>query len=314
MLATPVPTHADARTARARGRQALLRREAARAVGRGRRGAPSRRPRAAGRVLMVGHLLEYHPGVRELKEMADSGELGAGPLPLLQPPEPRQAARRRERAVVARRARRLGDAAPRRRGARRGQRPRRVLHARRDRGRRLRLPALPLRAGRAPAPVVARPAQGAALHRRRLAADGDLRRHGARAQADRLRQGLRRVDQLLRRVHHPLGRHLEPAAAQRGAAARRVPALRGVHRARAARRSPTASRACASCASSRRSSSRSTRAPAACRSPRPRGRTSGRSSRPAPGPRSAGGGRWSSRSSRPGRAAPRPRGTRRGAR
>jgi predicted dehydrogenase len=27
-------------------------------------------------VLMVGHLLEYHPGVRKLKELTDSGELG----------------------------------------------------------------------------------------------------------------------------------------------------------------------------------------------------------------------------------------------
>jgi len=32
--------------------------------------------RSAGRVLMVGHLLEYHPGVQKLKEIADSGELG----------------------------------------------------------------------------------------------------------------------------------------------------------------------------------------------------------------------------------------------
>ena len=31
---------------------------------------------AAGRVLMVGHLLEYHPGVEQLKQIADSGELG----------------------------------------------------------------------------------------------------------------------------------------------------------------------------------------------------------------------------------------------
>jgi predicted dehydrogenase len=31
---------------------------------------------AAGRTLMVGHLLEYHPGVRKLKELLDSGELG----------------------------------------------------------------------------------------------------------------------------------------------------------------------------------------------------------------------------------------------
>jgi len=32
--------------------------------------------RAAGRVLMVGHLLEYHPGILRLKEIATSGELG----------------------------------------------------------------------------------------------------------------------------------------------------------------------------------------------------------------------------------------------
>jgi predicted dehydrogenase len=30
-----------------------------------------------GKVLMVGHLLEYHPGVRKLKEVADSGDLGS---------------------------------------------------------------------------------------------------------------------------------------------------------------------------------------------------------------------------------------------
>ena len=68
--------------------------------------------------------------------------------------------------------------AARGRGAGRGHRARRVLHARRRRGRRVLLPALPVRPRRAPAPVVARPAQGAPLHRRRLEADGDLRRHG----------------------------------------------------------------------------------------------------------------------------------------
>jgi predicted dehydrogenase len=31
---------------------------------------------AAGRTLMVGHLLEYHPGVEKLKQIADAGELG----------------------------------------------------------------------------------------------------------------------------------------------------------------------------------------------------------------------------------------------
>ena len=32
--------------------------------------------RESGRVLMVGHLLEYHPGVQMLKDLIDSGELG----------------------------------------------------------------------------------------------------------------------------------------------------------------------------------------------------------------------------------------------
>ena len=31
---------------------------------------------AADRIVMVGHLLEYHPGVRKLKQLADDGELG----------------------------------------------------------------------------------------------------------------------------------------------------------------------------------------------------------------------------------------------
>ena len=31
---------------------------------------------AAGRVLMVGHLLEYHPVIRFIRKMIDSGELG----------------------------------------------------------------------------------------------------------------------------------------------------------------------------------------------------------------------------------------------
>jgi len=30
----------------------------------------------SGRTLMVGHLLEYHPGVRKLKDLASSGDLG----------------------------------------------------------------------------------------------------------------------------------------------------------------------------------------------------------------------------------------------
>ena len=90
--------------------------------------SPPRRARK--RLLMVGHLLEYHPARRDAQ--GDRGLRAARrpPLRLLAPPQPRQAARRRERAVVARRARRLRDAAPaRRRGAGGGRRARRELHA-----------------------------------------------------------------------------------------------------------------------------------------------------------------------------------------
>jgi predicted dehydrogenase len=37
---------------------------------------PSCTAERSGRLLMVGHLLEYHPGVAKLKEIADSGDLG----------------------------------------------------------------------------------------------------------------------------------------------------------------------------------------------------------------------------------------------
>jgi predicted dehydrogenase len=57
-LATPVPTHA---ALAARVLDAEL---AVTAAAR------------AGRLLMVGHLLEYHPGMQKLKQLVDSGELG----------------------------------------------------------------------------------------------------------------------------------------------------------------------------------------------------------------------------------------------
>ena len=137
-------------------------------------------------MLMVGHLLEYHPGVAKLKEIVDSGELGdvdyvySNRLNLGK-------IRDDENALWSLGAHdvsvllHLFD----------GEEPTEVLaHGEsfvRDgcRGRRVLLPALPLRPRRAHAPVVARPAQGAPLHGRRLEADGDVRRHGAGAQGDR---------------------------------------------------------------------------------------------------------------------------------
>ena len=97
----------------------------------------------------------------------------------------------RERALEPRRARPLGDPPPRRRGADRGLGARRVVPQPGRRGRRLLLPPLPVGRGRAHAPLLARPAQDAADDRRRRQEDGRLRRHGARAQGDGLRQGRR---------------------------------------------------------------------------------------------------------------------------
>ena len=180
-----------ARRAGAARRQALLRGEAAGAVGRGRRARRRRggaeRPRADGRPPA-----RVPPGGGQAQGDRRLGRARRHPLHLLQPPQPRAAADGRECPVVARGARRLGHPAPGRRGALRARRAGRVLHPAGDRGRRVRLPALPLRPRRAPAPLLARPPQGAAFHGRRLEADGDVRRHGHRAQGDGLRQGLRR--------------------------------------------------------------------------------------------------------------------------
>jgi predicted dehydrogenase len=74
-LATPVPTHAElVERVLAAGKHCFVEKPLAQNV------ADAERVVAAsersGRTLMVGHLLEYHPGVRKLKELADSGELG----------------------------------------------------------------------------------------------------------------------------------------------------------------------------------------------------------------------------------------------
>jgi predicted dehydrogenase len=75
VVSTPVPTHAElaVRVLEA-GKHCFVEKPLAQSVA-----AAERAVAAAGetgRVLMVGHLLEYHPGVRKLKEIADSGELG----------------------------------------------------------------------------------------------------------------------------------------------------------------------------------------------------------------------------------------------
>ena len=61
--------------------------------------------------------------------------------------------------------------------------------------------------------------------RRRSEQDGGLRRHGARAQGHRVRQGDRAARRELRRVANAHRRHLHPEDPERRAAAARVPAL-----------------------------------------------------------------------------------------
>jgi predicted dehydrogenase len=75
VLATPVPTHADlaVRVLEA-GKHCFVEKPLAQSVADAERVVEA--GRSAGRILMVGHLLEYHPGVLKLKELADSGELG----------------------------------------------------------------------------------------------------------------------------------------------------------------------------------------------------------------------------------------------
>ena len=75
VLATPVSTHAElaARVLQA-GKHCFVEKPLAQSVADAERAVAA--ARESGRVLMVGHLLEYHPGVRKLKEIADSGELG----------------------------------------------------------------------------------------------------------------------------------------------------------------------------------------------------------------------------------------------
>jgi predicted dehydrogenase len=75
LIATPVPTHhALARQVLQAGKHVFVEKPPAM------RGAEMEEllglARAAGLVLMPGHLLLYHPGVRKLKELVDGGDLG----------------------------------------------------------------------------------------------------------------------------------------------------------------------------------------------------------------------------------------------
>jgi predicted dehydrogenase len=74
-VATPVPTHAAlARRVLDAGKHCFVEKPLAVSVPDAERVVQA--ANSSGRVLMVGHLLEYHPGVQKLKELTTSGELG----------------------------------------------------------------------------------------------------------------------------------------------------------------------------------------------------------------------------------------------
>ena len=66
----------------------------------------------ANRVLMVGHLLWYHPAVVKLKALIDDGRAGPHPVHLLEPPQPRADPARGKHPLVVRAARHLRDPRP----------------------------------------------------------------------------------------------------------------------------------------------------------------------------------------------------------
>ena len=170
-------------------------------------------------VLMPGHLLLYHPGVEKLKELVDSSELGdvlcvygnRQNLGIIRPDENALwSLGVHDLSVILY----LLE-----------EEPSEAIALGRDflqpgrRGRRLLLPPLPVGKDRAHAPLVARPAQDAEADRRRQGEDGRLRRHGARAQGDGVREvavaarrDVRRVADADRRHPHPEDRHGRAAA------------------------------------------------------------------------------------------------------
>jgi predicted dehydrogenase len=74
-IATPVPTHASlAIRVLEAGKHCLVEKPLAQSAADADTVVAA--AEASDRTLMVGHLLEYHPGVQQLKTLADSGELG----------------------------------------------------------------------------------------------------------------------------------------------------------------------------------------------------------------------------------------------
>ncbi|HLB20843.1 MAG TPA: Gfo/Idh/MocA family oxidoreductase [Solirubrobacteraceae bacterium] len=75
VLATPVPTHAELATRVAQaGKHCFVEKPLATTTAEAEAAVAA--AASAGKLLMVGHLLEYHPAVTRLKQLVDDGELG----------------------------------------------------------------------------------------------------------------------------------------------------------------------------------------------------------------------------------------------
>ena len=245
-IATPVPTHyALAKQALEAGKHVFVEKPPAM------RGEEMEElvalARASDLVLMPGHLLLYHPGLRKVKELVDAGELGDVACVY---------GNRQNLGVIRSNENALWSL-----GVHDlsvilwllGEEPSEAVAHGVDYLQKgiedvvfcfLRFPS---GQGRAHAPVLARPAQDAEDDRRRPREDGRLRRHGARAEGDRLREGPVGAGADLRRVAHPHRRHLQPQDPERRAAAARAAALPPARRARApatTARRPTGSPSC----------------------------------------------------------------------
>ncbi len=228
VLATPVPSHGPLaeRVLRA-GKHVLVEKPLAYTVEDAERAVAA--AAAADRILMVGHLLVYHPGVEMLKEIAGSGELGdihyiyshrlnLGKL------------RSDENALWSLGAHdisvvlHLADEDPD------------TVEARGEAYTRAGVEDVVFSFLRFPSGVAAhlhmswldphKTRSFTIVGSRKMATFDDME---LERKVTDLRQGLRRGHALLRRVHHPLGRHPQPADLQPRAAADRVRALHRVH-------------------------------------------------------------------------------------
>ena len=258
VLATPVPTHGPlAERVLQAGKHCFVEKPLAYTVEDAERAVAA--AAAADRILMVGHLLVYHPGVEMLKEIADSGELGdihyiysqrlnLGKL------------RTDENALWSLGAHDVSVSCTS------PARTRTLVEARGEAYTRPGVEDVVFAFLRFPSGVAAHlhmswldPHKTRAftvVGSKRMATFDDME---LERKVTDLRQGLRRGRALLRRVHHPLGRHPQPADRQPRAAADRVRALRRLHPRGHAARAPTAKRGCASCACSPRCRRASTR-------------------------------------------------------